>query len=148
VNGFLSFEDEEKMEIEESIDTSVIERGILIIDDEDAILFPTTCLFEDLGIDVFTARDGEEGIKVYQENMNKIDIVVSDMMMPKVDGVKVFRILQEINPKVRVILASGFTKDEKIDKLIADGLSGFIKKPYQHDELLRLVVAILKKKAN
>ncbi len=65
-------------------------------------------LLESNGYTVFTAKDGEEAVQVYQQHANEIALVISDMGLPKLTGVSEFEKMKEINPDVKVIFASGF----------------------------------------
>jgi PAS domain S-box-containing protein len=108
---------------------------ILVVDDEESIRELATEMLSSLGYRVLIAADGLRAAKVYKEHMNDIDVVLLDMSMPEMDGRRTFRKLRQINPEVRVVLSSGFGRDRKIEDALAEGILGFVKKPYRIAEL-------------
>ena len=65
--------------------------------------------------------------------------------MPFMDGEETFKRLRDINPNVVVLLSTGFTAQERVDRMLAGGMAGFLRKPHRPDELLAQVQAILEK---
>ena len=116
---------------------------ILIADDEDMILEVEKELMEALGYDVLTARDGKEAIEVYKEKWDKIDIVLMDMVMPNMSGGEAYDRMKEINPRVKVLLASGYSIDGEAKEILARGCDGFIQKPCTIKELFKKIEDIL-----
>ncbi|MBN2711228.1 MAG: response regulator, partial [Planctomycetes bacterium] len=104
---------------------------VLIVDDEMMLRTTAKLMLEDCGYKVFVAGDAEEGIETYKKNADKIDIVLLDMVMPKMNGAEVYAELSIINPEVKVIMTSGFTQNEHIPQ----GIAAFIKKPYRRGDL-------------
>lgn len=117
---------------------------ILVIEDEEIVrkLFVRT--LKSLGYDILTANDGEEGVKIYRKNKEEIDLVLLDLLMPKMNGEEAFYALKEMNPDVKVIITSGFSQETNIDKLIKDGALSFIKKPCRKHELSNAIQSALK----
>lgn len=113
--------------------------SILLIDDEELIRITASAILNSLGYEVITAENGLEGINLFKENINKIDLVILDMIMPVMNGRETFTAIRKINPEVPVIIASGFTKDDEMFTLKNQGLSGFIQKPYSRLELAEIV---------
>jgi signal transduction histidine kinase/DNA-binding response OmpR family regulator len=112
---------------------------ILIVDDEEAIRDFTRKLVEEMGFSVRTARDGEEAIQIYREELDRIDCVLLDLTMPKMNGEETFRELRRIKPDVSVILSSGYSEEGAIAKFSGLGLAGFIQKPYGFDTLAAIL---------
>ena len=73
-----------------------------------------------------------------------IDVVLLDMIMPEMDGSRVFSVLRQIDPDVRVAICSGYAKDHKVEKLIAQGACAFIEKPFDPETLARTIRDILR----
>jgi CheY-like chemotaxis protein len=119
---------------------------ILVVDDEHIVRETVRLMLDDLGYDVIIANDGEDGVRVYNENSQKIALVLMDMVMPNLNGVEAFYKIIAINPAAKIIIASGFTTfDENImEQLYQNGLKLFIKKPYLQYELGRVLTGILK----
>jgi CheY-like chemotaxis protein len=112
---------------------------ILIIDDEPEIAeFASTVLVEE-GYRVIVGRDGFEALKIFQQIHDQIGLIILDFFLPVMDGDAVFEELKAINPSVNVVLSSGFAEQNKIGAMLAQGLRGFIPKPYTREKLLEQV---------
>lgn len=109
---------------------------ILLVDDEQLIRTSTKRLLERLGYRVILAEDGRDALDIYVENKDDVEVVVLDLMMPGMSGEEAFVELQKINADVRVILSSGYSRDEKAESLIDLGAVGFLEKPFDLDTLI------------
>ncbi len=116
---------------------------LLIVDDDDIVRLVTTRMLERSGFTVLAAADGAAGVEIYRSNAGGIRAVLLDMTMPKMDGRDTFLALRALDPKVKVILASGYPEQEATGQFAESGLSGFIQKPYTPDELLASVRAVI-----
>ncbi len=116
---------------------------ILVVDDEDAVRQITRQALETFGYRVVVASDGTEAVTRYAEQWEKIALVLSDMMMPGMDGLATVRLLREMNPDLRVILASGLTGGADLAKALAEGLRHFLPKPFTIELLLTTVRQVL-----
>ncbi len=117
---------------------------ILLIDDEPVILASAQEILKFLGYTVLVAEDGQEGLEIFTQQANKIDLVLTDMIMPRMNGKKCFLAMQKIDPNVRVLLSSGFTRGTDIEALTKVGLKGFIRKPYAIASLSQAVAKALR----
>ena len=109
---------------------------IMIVDDEAFVTLLALRVLTDDGYRVITARDGFECLNIYKRLKEKISLIIMDFTMPIMDGSEVFDELRLINPRVCVVLSSGFTEQEKLRGMLARGLRGFIPKPYTQQKLL------------
>jgi two-component system, cell cycle sensor histidine kinase and response regulator CckA len=116
---------------------------ILVVDDEDAITQITKGTLETFGYKVVTAADGTEAVAVYAENKDQVQVVLTDMMMPFMDGPATIRALQKLNPKVKIIAASGLTANDKFAEAANLGVKTFLPKPYTAEKLLKAIAEIL-----
>jgi len=118
---------------------------ILVVDDEAAIREVTRASLEIYNYQVLTAGSGAEAIELYERHQKDIRLVVTDMMMPNLDGATTIHLLQKINPDVRVVAVSGspHDKDEPGSVSLA-GVHRFLPKPYTIEELLRAVHTTLR----
>jgi two-component system cell cycle sensor histidine kinase/response regulator CckA len=116
---------------------------IMIVEDEESLLNLMTTFLVRSGYTVIAARDGVEAIDQYEEHQKEIALVLTDMGLPKLDGTEVFAMLKLRNPDVKVILASGYLEPQYRSELLKTGAKDFIQKPYQPDEVLRKIRAIL-----
>lgn len=112
---------------------------ILIIDDEAPVRNVLSVSLEHLGYTVETASSGVEGIQKYQNTSPKFDIVLLDMIMPKLSGEETFTSLKELNPDIKVLIISGYAAPEAIQSILDRGGRGFVPKPFSIEELARRV---------
>src|SRR6476620_3296631 len=112
---------------------------ILLVDDEAEISELAATMLTDEGYRVILARDGFEALKIYQQIGKLIGLVILDFFLPVMDGDAVFDELRLINPEVAVVLSSGFAEQTKLGIMLAQGLKGFIPKPYTSEKLLEQV---------
>lgn len=112
---------------------------ILMVDDEEFITMLAEQVLSDDGYRVITARNGFQAIEIYRELKDQISLVILDFVMPVMDGADVFAELQVINPKVSVVLSSGFAEQDRLRGMLAKGLRGFIPKPYTQKKLLEQI---------
>ncbi|MCD4764813.1 MAG: response regulator [Desulfobacterales bacterium] len=108
---------------------------VLLVDDEDMVLDVEKELLETLGYEVLTARDGKEAVEVYKKKWDKIDLVLMDMVMPNMGGGEAYDRMKEINPRVKVLLSSGYSIDREAKEILARDCDGFIQKPCTIKEL-------------
>jgi CheY-like chemotaxis protein len=112
---------------------------ILLVDDETEVAELASKMLTDEGYRVILARDGFEALKIYQQVGNQIGLVILDFFLPVMDGDAVFDELRALNPEVAVVLSSGFAEQSKLGAMLAQGLKGFIPKPYTAEKLLEQV---------
>jgi CheY-like chemotaxis protein len=112
---------------------------ILVIDDEHEIAEFASTILADEGYKVIVARDGFEALRIFQQIHDQIGLIILDFFLPVMDGDAVFEELKAINPRVNVVLSSGFAEQSKIGLMLAQGLRGFIPKPYTREKLLEQV---------
>ena len=103
---------------------------ILLVDDEEMIVDVSTKLLEKMGYAVLIAHNGSEALKVYRDKPNEISLVILDLIMPDMGGGEVYDRLREINPQVKVLLSSGYSRDGQAYEILNRGCDGFIQKPF------------------
>lgn len=108
---------------------------ILIVDDLQMNIDVTRDMLEYLGYQVISALSGKEAVDIYAVKKDRIDLVIQDMVMPGMDGAAVFTALKQINPQVKVILASAYGYNEKIKSVMQRGCRAFMPKPFSLEEL-------------
>ena len=115
---------------------------ILFADDDAICLDVGVKMLQKLGYIVLEARDGQEAIEVFLKNQSEVDLVVLDMRMPYNGGTTFFQ-LKKINANVKVLIASGYAKDQQIKEMMEQGCSGFIQKPFSIDSLSKKIMNVL-----
>ena len=120
---------------------------VLVVDDEFSIRHITQQTLEAFGYRVITANDGVDAIVLYASQAPQIAVVLTDMMMPIMDGAATIRALMRINPSVRIIAASGVDSGGTVAKASEAGVKHFLVKPYTAETLLKLVRDVLDRPA-
>lgn len=116
---------------------------ILLVDDEESLLEIGKETLKRHGYHVLTANSGEAAIEAYDRNRKTVDLVILDLNMPGMGGLKCLAVLRDMNPKARVIVASGYLADDQLRESVRFGASAFVAKPYKLSELLRAVREVL-----
>lgn len=116
---------------------------VMIVDDEDFVTLLAQRVLTDEGYRVVTAKDGFQALDLYRKLRDHLSLVILDFTMPVMDGADVFNELLAINPRVPVVLSSGFAEQDAIRAMLARGLRGFIPKPYTQKKLLEQVRSVL-----
>jgi len=112
---------------------------ILIVDDEEVVCNLLEQILQQAGYTVLQARSGEEAVRVYQEQGDKVDLVILDVVMPRLGGKPTLERLRRINPAVRIMISSGYGDEEQAREMLAAGVQGFLHKPYEAKTVLRMV---------
>lgn len=112
---------------------------ILIVDDEESYRQIYKDVLESYGYTVYAAQDGEEAFALYEKHRSEIDLVVSDLMMPKMNGEELFQKLRAFNPSVKVILATGAIDLKAKTEFLNLGVGNIIMKPFSLDEVMTAV---------
>jgi signal transduction histidine kinase/ActR/RegA family two-component response regulator len=116
---------------------------ILLVDDEEIVRNSVERILTDAGYQVVLATDGEDGLRLFQQQPQRPDLVILNMDMPKLDGVQTLRRLRSIDATARVMFASGYFAPDAEDELRARGVLGLLRKPFGAAELLGEVATAL-----
>lgn len=116
---------------------------ILIVEDEQFLLAMLQSILEDKGYRVITAMDGKEALERYRRNRGRIDLVFTDLGLPKMSGDKLLRALKKRKPGIKVIISSGYINPALKSEILKAGALDVIGKPYHYEEVLKKIRAIL-----
>jgi hypothetical protein len=116
---------------------------VLVVDDESSIRLITQQTLEAFGYRVLTASNGAEAVALYVRQSRQIALVLTDMMMPIMDGAAIIRVLKRINPAVKIIAASGLDSQEHLANSTKAHVQDFLAKPYTAQVLLKLIREVL-----
>lgn len=119
--------------------------SILVVDDETSICEITKETLETYGYSAMIANDGTEALALFTQNQGTIKAVLTDMMMPFMDGLATIRALRKIDPDVKIIAASGLMSQDKISEPAGTNVHAFLQKPYTAEKLLKTLDEVLKK---
>jgi PAS domain S-box-containing protein len=116
---------------------------VLLVEDESLLRHVGRKMLEKLGFSVVEAENGVSGVEAFKEHGSEIALVILDLVMPEMDGAEAFAELKKIDPDVAVLISSGFTDDEVVEELLANGAVGFVEKPFDLNSLREAVAAAL-----
>ena len=108
---------------------------VLVADDEDDVRAVVRAMLESFGYRVLEARDGREAVERFRERRGEIDLVLLDLMMPRMTGEEAFAEIRRISPEARAILASGYDESGRLREIVAAGFETFLQKPFRRREL-------------
>jgi CheY-like chemotaxis protein len=134
--------------VEEPLKEKGLPKGnetILLVDDEEMIVGVAEQILSTLGYQVLTAKCGKEALDLYKTEMNRIGLVILDMIMPEMGGGEIYERMKEMNPRVKALLASGYNIDGRAMEILDQGCDGFIQKPFRIGDLARKMREILDK---
>jgi two-component system cell cycle sensor histidine kinase/response regulator CckA len=117
---------------------------ILVVEDEELLLELVQSLLESHGYTVLTARDGLSAVELFKQHSEQIALVLTDLGLPKLDGGRASAQMKAINPKLKVIVATGYLDPEARGEMLQAGIHEFVHKPYFAAEILEKVKGMLK----
>jgi CheY-like chemotaxis protein len=112
---------------------------VLIVDDEPALRKIAAAILEKSGYSVLVAKDGREAVEVFQQNAPQVAAVLLDITMPVMAGHEAFRLIRDIQPRVPIIMSSGYSETFALEKLGSDVAAAFIQKPYTAAKLIESI---------
>jgi len=112
---------------------------ILVVDDEPSVRNFVQTSMEHLGYTVSTCSHGAEGVEYYRSGHEEIDLVILDLIMPKMSGQDAFREMKKIDPDVRVLVSSGFSHSQESTQMLDEGARALLSKPFKIAELAEAV---------
>jgi len=122
------------------------EETVLLIDDDETVAEVGKQMLKCFGYKVVSANSGNSALEFYKENQNRIDMIILDMVLPDMDGGDAYDRLKEINPGIKVLLASGYDIDHQAKDILERGCDDFIQKPFSISQISEKVRGILASK--
>ncbi|MBE2220826.1 MAG: response regulator [Anaerolineae bacterium] len=116
---------------------------VLIVENEPFVLDAMEEILSTVGFKSICVRDGNRGIDTYKERSGEIDIVILDMNLPGMTGSEVYRVMQQVNPNVKVIVSSGYDELDVVERLGESKPASILKKPFNAQMLLDQVQSVL-----
>jgi CheY-like chemotaxis protein len=144
-----AMEDEVETAVQES--ASAYRRGngetVLVIDDEENIVQITVATLEHFGYRTISAADGAQGLSVYKDRPGEVDLVLTDMSMPEMDGPSMIKALRSIDPSIKIVGMSGLMNSEQTAELESLQVAAFLTKPFTAEKLLNAISDVLNDEA-
>jgi PAS domain S-box-containing protein len=116
---------------------------ILLAEDEEQVRLIAIALLQKLGFTVIDAANGTEALELYQQNAAEINLVITDMGMPLMNGYELFYKLKQLNPKLPIIISSGFGEGDIAVKIPREEIAGLLNKPYTFDQLREVLRGVM-----
>ena len=118
-------------------------RSILVVDDEPMALILLNQILSQAGHNVVTAQSGFEALDYFRKEPGRFALILLDLAMPLMDGEETFNRLRATDPNVVVLLNTGFIENRRLDRMIANGLAGFLRRPYRAEEVITQIESVL-----
>ncbi len=116
---------------------------VLLVDDEEAIRDLGATMLGMMGYRVVVAANGKEALEVYRSCVDEIDLIILDLVMPEMSGAQCLEHILELNPRAKVLIASGYLPDADRNSSLDSQAKGFIQKPYKLDTMLKAMRDVL-----
>ncbi len=116
----------------------MLDISILLVEDEEIIRIYLQRILKNLAREVFIASNGKDGLKIYQKN--SIDIIISDLNMPIMDGIKMSKEIRKVDKDIPIIILTAHHEEDMIIKAINDGgINKYLFKPLDTDSLKNII---------
>ncbi len=123
--------------------SNIARKRIMVVDDEKMLLILTSEILREEGYEVVTAQSGFECLDQFRLSGRQFDLVLLDLNMPLMDGEETFQRLRALQPDLPILLCTGYVQQERLDQLLAAGLSAFVQKPLGPRECLASIRTLL-----
>ena len=104
---------------------------VMVVDDEETIREMGKMMLQKIGFNVITAYDGQEAVEIFRSRKDEIDCILLDLTMPRMNGEECFHELRKIRKDIRVVIYSGYSKEETAQKFVNQGVNEFLQKPFK-----------------
>jgi CheY-like chemotaxis protein len=112
---------------------------ILLVEDEKSVLEATRAMLQALNYRVLSATNGQEALQIYQNRQQEIALILSDMMMPDMDGVALFQALRARNPHIKIVMMTGYPLYQKSQEILSQDAVPWINKPMTFRRLAQVI---------
>ncbi len=116
---------------------------VLLADDEEDVRSVVHAMLETLGYEVIEAKDGLDAVEIFRDRASEIDLVILDLVMPRLTGEAALGRMRRIAPSVPALLVSGYDESGRIGEIVGSGFGGFLQKPFRRQDLGKKVRELL-----
>lgn len=124
------------------MDTPGKNKKVLLVDDEEMIREMTREILTYLGYEVISATNGSEAVQLFSQGKDDFDLVIIDLIMPKMNGAVCLEKIKAIKNEVPVIISSGITEVSKKEAMLSLGAAAYVEKPYTIESLQQTLQSI------
>jgi CheY-like chemotaxis protein len=114
-------------------------RTVLVVDDEEMLVELVCRMVQRRGFETVTATSGADALALFDQHAGSIDLVITDLMMPDMDGKDLSAELLRRKPSLRILVSTGYSAPSDLNDIQSLGIKGVVTKPYQSDQLLAMV---------
>ena len=125
------------------VPSSAQEKTILLIDDEETVINISEMMLIRLGYRVLKAHSGYEGLKLFKENKSTIDLIISDLEMPKMNGIEALKLIRKISKDIPVIAVTAYAHETDKQEILNAGFNDYIAKPLKPERLLEVIKGVI-----
>jgi PAS domain S-box-containing protein len=118
---------------------------VLVAEDDEAVRDLVSKVLRGLGYRVLTATDGKEALELFDRHIGEVSLVITDLVMPEIDGIQLSRLLRQKAPSVKVMALSGYALGVEREELLEAGVVELLQKPFKVQTLARMVFGLLDK---
>jgi CheY-like chemotaxis protein len=116
---------------------------VLLVEDNPLTRSSTEEMLVMIGCQVIAAENGQEALTMYRDRLDKINLVISDIVMPGMNGLELYENLQEIAPQLKFLVLTGYPLNEQARTLLEQGHIDWIQKPYQIEEIAAKIGSLI-----
>lgn len=115
---------------------------ILLVDDEKGVIEVCSEMLQTLGYEILSAESGYEAVSILESDPSGVDLVILDMVMPGMSGFETFEKIRVIKPGIKVLVCSGYSKEDEIRQMVEKGCDDYIYKPFDVSMLSKKLQAV------
>lgn len=123
--------------------TSGHDNTILVVEDETMLRHNICMLLEILNYDVLAAADGAEALLIYEQNSQRIRVVITDLLMPNMGGLELCQVLRQNGSQVHLIMMSGYSENINLNQIEALNVSAYFQKPMIPEDFIQVIARLL-----
>ena len=109
------------------------------------VLAVNQAILEELGYRLLTSTNGKQALETYVQYQDEVELVLTDMVMPEMDGTALVETLKTQNPDVKVVIMTGYPLNDQSNQVLSDGIVSWLQKPVQLSEMARVIAQALAK---
>jgi len=139
----ITLEKNDSIEKKDQIDNFKGTETLLLVEDEDQVRKFIGTVLKKYGYKILTASNGKSAEHLFQEHRSEIDLVITDLIMPEMNGVELAKRINAMDNSTRILFISGYTDDHLSDHEMVDPHINYLQKPFSASDLMKMIRSIL-----